>query len=381
MDAVLTIDQERLIADFMTLVSIGSHSREEANVAAYIKGAVEELGYSVEEDQAGDVVGGNSGNLIVRVPGHADWPTVLLMAHMDTVAPGHGVRPIRHADRITSDGRTILGADDKAGVAGLLHLLTMLHATGEDHPPLEVVFTICEEVGLLGAKALDRSSLKAKYGFVFDSGGPLGSVVTHGPAQAKMMAIVHGKAAHAGMAPEKGVSAIEVAAHAISEMKLGRIDERTTANIGQIKGGFATNIVCDAVELYAEARSLDDDRLQAQQGHMTQVLEQTAKHYGVHADVEWTASYPAFALPEDSFLRSISANAIHRLGLTTTFVHSGGGSDANVISGKGVPVVNLAIGYQQIHTLEEWISLDDLTGAAQLMVELIRSISEYENHA
>ncbi|PWI56982.1 M20/M25/M40 family metallo-hydrolase [Sulfoacidibacillus thermotolerans] len=381
MNTTVNIDQERLIADFMTLVSIGSHSREEANVAAYIRGAVEELGYSVEEDHAGDIVGGNSGNLIIRVPGNPEWATVLLMAHMDTVAPGHGVRPIRQADRITSDGKTILGADDKVGVAGLLHLLTVLHSTGEEHPPLEVVFTVCEEVGLLGAKALNRSQLKASYGFVFDSGGSLGSIVTQGPAQAKMRAAVHGKAAHAGMAPEKGVSAIEVAGHAIANMRLGRIDDRTTANIGQIKGGFATNIVCDLVELFAEARSLDDDRLRAQQEHMTQMLKDTAKRYGVHADVEWTASYPAFALPADSFLRDIATDALQRMGLTPQFVHSGGGSDANVISSKGIPVLNVAVGYQQIHTLEEWIALDDLIGSARLMLEMIRAASNYERRS
>ncbi len=380
MDKTLDIDQERLIADFMTLVSIGSHSREEANVAAYIKGAVEELGYVVAEDHAGDIVGGNTGNLIVRVPGNPNWPTILLMAHMDTVAPGHGVRPIRHADRITSDGKTVLGADDKAGVAGLLHLLTVLHSTKEEHPPLEVVFTICEEVGLLGAKALDRSSLQASYGFVFDSGGPLGSIVTHGPAQAKMKALVHGKAAHAGMAPEKGVSAIEVTSQAIAKMHLGRIDDHTTANIGQIKGGFATNIVCDLVELYAEARSLNDDRLRIQQEHMTQVLQATAKQHGVFAEVDWTASYPSFALPQDSFLRIIATNAMNRMDVTPTFVHSGGGSDANVINSKGIPVINLAVAYQQIHTLEEWISLDNLTGAAQMILEIVRATSDYERH-
>ncbi len=380
MDAATGIDRETLIADFMTLVSIGSHSRDEANMAAYIRGVAEELGYLAEEDDAGEVVGGNAGNLIIRVPGNPAKSTVLMMAHMDTVAPGHGVQPIRHSDRITSDGKTVLGADDKAGVAGLLHMLRVLSATGEDHPPLEIVFTVCEEVGLQGVKALDRRQLQASYGFVFDSGGPLGFVVTEGPAQAKMEARVQGRAAHAGMAPEKGVSAIVVAAQAISEMKVGRINERTTANIGQIKGGFATNIVCDLVEIHAEARSLDAEGLSSQRDHMTQVLQHTAARHGVAAEVEWQDSYPAFSLPEDSPLRRVVKQAMSELGITPVFGPTGGGSDANVISGKGIPVLNLAIGYQQIHTLEEWISLDDLCLAAELMLQIVRVTGEIDVH-
>ena len=378
MDAVAGIDRERLIADFMTLVAIGSPSRDEANVAAYIRGVAEELGYLAEEDDAAEIVGGNTGNLIIRVPGDSTKSTVLMMAHMDTVAPGHGVQPIRHADRITSDGKTILGADDKAGIAGLLHMLRVLSATGGDHPPLEIVFTVCEEVGLQGVKALDRRQLRASYGFVFDSGGPLGFVVTEGPAQAKMEARVQGRAAHAGLAPEKGVSAIVVAAQAISEMRVGRINERTTANIGQIKGGYATNIVCDLVELSAEARSLSTEELRVQREHMTQVLQHAAARHGVTAEVEWQESYPAFSLSEDSPLRRVVKQAMSELGITPVFGPAGSGSDASVISGKGIPVLNLAIGYQQIHTLEEWISLDDLCLAAELMLRIVRVIGEID---
>lgn len=366
------IDPERLIADFMTLVSIGSHSREEANVAAYIRGAVEELGYTVEEDAAAEIVGGSTGNLIIRVPGDPSKSTILMMAHMDTVTPGHGVRPVRHPNRISSDGRTVLGADDKAGVAGLLHMLRILSVSKEPHPPLEIVFTVCEEVGLLGAKALDKSALRAQYGFVFDAGGSLGFIVTEGPAQAKLKARVHGRAAHAGVAPEKGVSAIVVTSEAIAHMRLGRISARTTANVGKIGGGFATNIVCDLVELDAEARSLDTDGLREQQRHMSETLEAAAKAHGVTVDLEWSDAYPAFSLPEDSFLRTIVTRALGDLGIAPKFGASGGGSDANVISDKGIPVVNVAVGYQQIHTLDEWIALSDLQNAAQLMLQIVR---------
>ncbi len=379
MHFTMGIDQERLVADFMTLVSIGSPSRDEAHVAAYIRGVVEELGFTVEEDGAADDVQGNSGNLIVRVPGTTEGqPTILLMAHMDTVSPGYGIQPTRLNDRITSDGKTILGADDKAAVAGLLHMLRILRTTKEPHPPLEIVFTVCEEAGLLGAKALRRESLASSYGFVFDSAGPLGFIVTEGPAQAKLQAVVNGRAAHAGIAPEKGINAISIAAQAISRMHLGRVDEYTTANVGRIAGGFATNIVCDRVEVNAEVRSLHDEGLQRERLAMSSSLEQTAHDMGGTVDLHWIDSYPAFTLPEDSFLRTVVVEAMNHIDLSPIFGATGGGSDANIIAGKGIPVANLALGYQQNHTLEEWISLHDLMKSAELMLEIVRECQKLE---
>lgn len=373
METRITVDEERLIADFMTLVSIASHSREEAHVASYIRGAVEELGFAVTEDDAAAQVGGTSGNLIVRVPGDETKPVVLLMAHMDTAVPGQGVRPMRMADRITSDGKTVLGADDKAGVAGLLHLMRALAAGAVgNHPPLDIVFTVCEEIGLLGAKALNRAALRASYGFVFDSGGDIGLVVVGSPAQARLRAVVRGRAAHAGISPEKGVSAIEIAAHAIAAMPLGRVDDVTTANIGMIKGGFASNIVCDTVDLIGEARSSDATRMEQQQSAMVRALEEAAYHRGGVAEYEWLDSYPVLSVARDSFVLDVVGKALDDVGVAAVFGATGGGSDANVIAGMGIPVVNVAVGYQQIHTLEEFILLQDLSKAAELMIAVVR---------
>ena len=373
METRITVDEERLIADFMTLVSIASHSREEAHVASYIRGAVEELGFAVTEDNAATEVGGTSGNLIVRVPGDESKPAILLMAHMDTAVPGQGVRPMRKGDRITSDGKTVLGADDKAGIAGLLHLMRAL-ASGAvgSHPPLDIVFTVCEEIGLLGAKALKRELLRASYGFVFDSGGDIGLVVVGSPAQAKLRAVVRGRAAHAGISPEKGISAIEIAADAISAMPLGRVDDVTTANIGMIKGGFSSNIVCDAVELIGEVRSSDETRMQEQQSAMVEALERAAQRRGGGAECEWLDSYPVLSVPRDSFVLGVVGAALEDIGMRAVFGATGGGSDANVLAGMGIPVVNVAIGYQQIHTLEEFILLKDLRKAAELMIAIVR---------
>ncbi len=379
METRITVDGERLIADFMTLVSIASHSREEMHVASYIRGAVEELGFAVTEDDAAVAVGGTSGNLIVRVPGDETRPVVLLMAHMDTAVPGQGVQPVRKADRITSDGKTVLGADDKAGVAGLLHLMRALASGAVDpHPPLEIVFTVCEEIGLLGAKALNPSALRSRYGFVFDSGGDIGLVVTGSPAQAKLRAVLRGRSAHAGVSPEKGISAIEMAAEAIAAMPLGRVDDVTTANIGTIKGGYASNIVCDMVELIGEARSSDAARMQAQQSAMVAALENAARRRGGIAECEWLDSYPVLSVSRDAFILDVAAKALHDVGVQASFGATGGGSDANVVAGMGIPVVNMAIGYQQIHTLEEFILLADLHRAAELMIAVVRRCHEIQ---
>lgn len=377
MNSLIQVDREELIADFMTLVTISSESRDEANVAAYIRGVVEELGYSVEEDGAANLVGGNTGNLIVRVPGETGKRPMLLMSHMDTASPGRGVRPIRREDRITSDGKTILGADDKAGIAGILQLLRTLSKSNEPHPPLEVVFTVCEEAGLLGAKALDRSKLQAEFGFVFDSSGPLGFVVTDGPAQTKLSARVLGKAAHAGIAPEKGISALEVAAKAIASMRLGRIDEETTANIGIIRGGFATNIVCDRVEFFAEVRSLKSSKLTTQVAHMNHILKETADAMGAELELLWADSYPALHTDETSLLKDIVSRAMRRMNIAPKFGPTGGGSDANVIASKGIPVLNLGMGYHRVHTLEEWIGIEDLVRSAELMLEIVKESNNF----
>src|SRR5919199_765788 len=275
------INEERIKNLLLELVQIDSVSREEREVAQRIKAYCEELGAEVFIDDAGSKVGGNTGNVIARFPGtiHSAEP-IMMSAHMDTVVPGRGVKPVVEGDIIRTDGTTVLGGDDKSGVAVILETIRSLQEQNIPHAPIDAVFSICEEVGLLGAKHLDMSKLRARYGLVFDSDDP-GFLFTKGPSANHFEFRVYGLESHAGVAPEQGISAIKIAAEAIHNMKLFRIDDETTANIGVIEGGKATNIITNFVRLVGEARSLSEEKLKAQCDHMVKCFEEAAAKYEV----------------------------------------------------------------------------------------------------
>src|ERR671927_1246826 len=278
------INQERIKNLLLELVQIDSHSRRERDVAERIKKYCEEMGAQVEIDDAGSKVGGNSGNVIARFKGTIpDAEPIMMSAHMDTVVPGENVKPIVEGDIIRTDKTTVLGGDDKSGCAVIIETIRCLQEQNIPHAPIEAIFSICEEVGLLGAKHVDVSKLKAKYGVVFDSDDP-GFLFTKGPSANHMEWKIYGLESHAGVAPEEGISAIKIAAEAIAAMKLGRIDDETTANIGVIRGGEATNIITNFVLLKGEARSLDDAKLEEQTRHMIECFEEAASKYEVTVD-------------------------------------------------------------------------------------------------
>lgn len=375
------INLERMRQTFLDLVQIDSHSRHERRVAEYLKRRCEALGAEVEIDDAGEKVGGDTGNLIARFRGTVpDAPPFLFSSHMDTVTPGEGIRPIVEGDIIRSDGRTILGSDDKSGIAIILETIQTLRERAIPHPDLEVVFSICEEIGLLGAKHLDEKRLRACLGIVFDAEDP-NEIFTRGPSGNHIEFRIHGLEAHAGIAPEQGISAIKIAAEAIAAMRLGRIDEETTANIGQIEGGRATNIIPNLVTLKGEARSLDERKLEEQTRHMVECVHRAAERYEVTLDgktirarVEETIerNYPALNVPDDARLVQLIKRAAERLGRQVKTVASGGGSDANFLNGKGIECVVVGTGMRAIHTVNEWIDIKDMRAAAELAIEVIR---------
>ncbi len=375
------INSERLIDTFLALVQIDSLSREEAEVAAYLVGELKGLGARVRVDSAGTKVGGNTGNVIASFPGTRTGEPILLSAHMDTVVPGRGIRPIREADRIRTDGTTILAADDKSGLAIILEVLKVLIERKEGHSPIEVVFTICEEVGLVGAKHLDIEGLKSRHGLVLDS-CPADALFTRGPAADKLEFTVHGIAAHAGVSPEDGISAIRVAAEAIARMRLGRIDPETTANIGLIEGGRAVNIVPDRVVVRGEARSHDELKLEAQSAHMAGCFEEAAKaHRLVGGDRERTArvdpkierDYPSMTLGEGAPVVRWVTKAAEKLGVRITCQKTGGGCDANIFNAHGFNVANLGTGMREIHTVNEYLLLGEFRQTAGVVLEVIRA--------
>jgi tripeptide aminopeptidase len=280
-------------------------------------------------------------------------------------------------DVIRSDGTTVLGGDDKSGVAIICECVRLCRERGLHHPPLDVVFTICEEVGLLGAKHLDVGRLRARRGLVFDSDA-VGCAFTRAPGANHLEVVVHGRAAHAGMAPERGVSAIQVAAQAIARMRLGRIDAETTANIGRIEGGRATNIVPDEVHVRGEARSHDPARLAAQCAHMRTCFEEAAAaHPGARVEVHIESAYESMVVADDSAIMRLVAAAAERTGRTITPAGMGGGCDANVLNRRGLEVVNLGTGMREIHTTSEWLRVSDMVAAAEVTLAVIELAADW----
>ena len=362
---------QRLVDQFMAMAKIASPSRQEGRLAAYLKPELEALGFVVEFDSAGELAGGDTGNLIATLPGDPDIEPLVLSCHMDTVTPCIGVTPIVEDGVIRSDGTTVLGGDDKAGIAAILEGVRRIRERGVRHGLIQAVFTICEEVGMHGAMGLDYSKIRAKRAFILDADGPIGQILVRGPAKDAIHAVIHGRSAHAGLKPEAGISAIQVAARAIERMKLLRIDDETTANLGQISGGGATNIVTDRVEITAEARSLTNEKLDAQGAHMKACLEDAAHEFGATAEVTIERSYHAFSLDADEPVVRHCAAAMRHLGLTPTLTSTGGGSDCNVFNRHGMKAVDLSIGMTDVHTCMKSLRIEDLEMTARLVEALI----------
>ncbi len=367
------INKERLVERFLRYVQIDSPTKEEREFALILKKELEELGLDVVMDDAGEKAGSNSGNLIAKLKGNMDKETILFSSHMDTVSPSRSVKPKIKDGIIYSDGTTILGGDDKAGVASIMEALQVIKDEKLPHGDIEIAFTIFEEGGLYGSKNLDYSKIKSKIGFVLDSGGDPGDIIVQGPAQNKIDVKFIGLEAHAGVAPEAGISAIQMAAEAISTMSLLRVDEETTANIGDISGGGSTNIVSKEVIFHAEARSLDNDKLQAQSDHMVKCCEDAAKKFGGKVDVRVQNAYGAFNIPVDHFAVKAVEEVCSKLGISTRTTTSGGGSDTNIFNANGISAVNLGIGERKPHTLEEHLHIIDLYNTARIVVELMRA--------
>lgn len=374
------VSRERLTALFLDLVRIDSLSRQEHLIAARLSRELAALGAEVWTDDAGTKVGGTTGNVLARLRGTAAVAPLILCAHMDTVIPGTGVQPIVDDDVIRSDGRTVLGGDDKSGCAIICEALRVLYDEGIPHGDVEVAFTICEEVGLLGAKHLDTSRLAARAGLVLDSDAP-GHLFTRAPAANRLIFTVHGLAAHAGMAPERGINAIQVAAEGVAAMQLGRIDAETTANIGIVSGGDAVNVIPERVRLEGEARSHDAAKLAAQCRNMRAALESAAARHAVTVGGELRCarvesvvepSYEAMNVPDAAPIVQLVLQAAAALGHGVESASMGGGCDANILNGRGFQVANLGTGMREIHTVREWLRVSDMVRTAAVIVEMLR---------
>lgn len=369
------VNPKRMVEEFLELVQIDSVSGKERQIADLLKEKLTGLGLKVLEDGAGGKVGSDTGNIIGRLPGNGSGPVLMLCSHMDTVEPGHGVKPRIESGVIRSAGDTVLGADDKAGIVAILEVLRVIREQNISHAGLEVVFTIWEEGGLFGAKNLDDGHLSARIGFVLDSDGPPGTIITRAPSQDRIGATIKGRAAHAGINPEDGINAIQVASHAVAQMKLGRIDHETTCNIGIITGGKATNIVPDSATLDGETRSLDAGKREAQTALMCGTIKETAAKFGAAVDIVTETLYHEFNLGEKSPPVRLAVEAALKLGLAPKLEKTGGGSDANIFNSRGIATAVLGVGMKKVHTTEEYIALDDLIGSAVYLLEIVKSVT------
>ncbi len=374
------IEKERMIETFLDLVRIDSPSYEEREIAERLMGELKGLGGQVTMDDAGKQTGSNAGNVLARFAGTGPGRPVMLSAHMDTVMPGRGVKPIREKDRIRSDGTTILGADDKSGLAIILEVLHALRERKLPYPPIEVAFTICEEPGLIGAKEMNLERLSARDGLVLDS-GPADSLFTRGPAADRLEITVHGQAAHAGVCPEQGIDAIRVAAEAISKMRLGRIDPDTTANLGLIQGGTAVNIVPDKVIIRGEARSHDEAKLSVQSAHMAHCFHEAASAHVLklennmlqaRVEAHISRDYNKMNLGEEAPVVRWVMAAAQTMGAKISCAKTGGGCDANVFNSQGRSIANLGTGMRDIHTTHEYLLLDEFTQTARVVLSMLQ---------
>lgn len=362
------INEQRLRETFLALVGFNSPTGQEAEVGEWCAARLREAGLSARRDE--------SGNWIAETKGQVPGTRIFFSGHLDTVAPTDGLRVVEEGGVFRTDGRTILGADDKAALAAILEGVAVLAEANVPHGPLQVIFTVAEETGLVGARALDPEVIRGALGFVLDASGPTGTLITAAPSHEIFEVTYAGRAAHAGFCPEAGVSALEAACRAVAAMPLGRIDAETTANVGVLRGGTANNIVPSEAYVKAEARSRDPEKLQAQVAAMTRAFEEGAAAVGASVIVKRSSCYQGYRFaPEDPPL-ALAASALRRMGREPAFRPTGGGSDASIFNARGIPTAVLTCGYVDAHAVTEHVSLADMRLAAEWVVAIAQEATQ-----
>ncbi len=374
------VNQQRICDEFMCQAAIDSPSYHEAAMADYLAQRLKKLGATVEFDTAGSRIGSDANNLIARITGTKPGEPLLLSAHMDTVTPAKNVTPVLKDGIFTSAGDTILGGDDKSGIVAIIEAVEVLREQNIPCVDLEIVISICEEQGLLGAKQLDYSQLKAKRAIALDTRGT-DIVINRAPAANRFKIDIFGHEAHAGVCPEAGISAIQIASRAIAEMELGRIDAETTANIGTIHGGMASNIIPGQISLRGEVRSHAVDKLRRQTEAIVACVEAEVKAGAIVSNGETIQAKMAFEINDDYPPMRVAENA-EILQLITAagdalkrpqqIQAAGGGSDANIFNSHGIEMVIMGTGMEKVHTIDEYIALADMVKTSELLVEVIR---------
>lgn len=366
------MNEERLVKTFKELVEIDSTSGNEEKIHSYLKNVFCSLGLDVREDDSMERTKLGANNMVATLKGNAEKKALFFSAHTDTVTPGNNIQVVEHDGNLYSAGETILAADDKAGIAIMIEAIRYLQEQDIERGDLEFVLSPGEEIGLIGSSALDMQLVTSDIGYVLDSGGPVGRVTTASPTLYMYEVAISGKAAHAGLEPEKGISAVTILSDALKHIKIGRLDEQTTANIGVIQGGEVTNIVMDSLIAKGEVRSISPSKAQSLIDEMITAFKQSAVEHGGEATIDVKKMATGFDINSEEPVMKLLTAAGHNLGYEIIKEHSGGGSDANVFNEKGKQVVNLSVGYEEIHTTKEFIPIHEMEKAVQLVVELAK---------
>ena len=371
------IDRQRLMRTLLQYIDIQSASYHEAMCAEQILRDLHALTYlhpTIEVDAVGPQCGSDTGNIYCRIEGDIDAQPLLFCAHMDTVNHGgEKIVAVVQGDEVKSDTQTILSGDDKSGIVAILEALRVIDEQRLLHRPIEVLFTVCEEVGLLGSKYADMGRFASKCAVVPDSLGHAGNLIVRAPGQNRIYADLYGVAAHAGICPEEGVSAIMVGAEAIGNMPLLRIDEETTANIGTFAAAGATNIVAPQARLEMEVRSCSAHKLTQYTARMVDSLEEAARKHGAKVEIEVEHTYAPFALDEGNPYVQMAAQACRACDVPVAFLSSGGGSDSNNFNQYGIVSFNIGTGMHAPHTTQETLCIPEFEGCARMILHLMRA--------
>lgn len=377
------VNQKRLLDEFFRLVSIDAEFYEEREMADYLKERLKELGLLVKEDRAGELLAEKSkacgrnaqkqaGNLYGFLKGNKPGDAVLFSSHMDTVSPGNGKRPVLHEDgTITSDGTTVLGSDDAAGIAAILEALEQIRENDLPHPDIEVLFPVAEEPYAQGSRIFDYAGIKAEQAYVLDLSGPVGTAAIAAPSILSFQITLEGRSAHAGFCPETGIHAISIAGKAISSVQNGRVDPDTTVNIGTIQGGIQRNIVPDSCILTGEIRSMVHEKALDQMEKIRKIFEEEAEQAGGRAIFDVTEEFQAYHIGDDEKVVQRFLQVCGRLGIEAKLETTFGGSDNNHFAAHGIRGIVPACGMNKVHTTKEYTTVEQLTKSAEITLGLM----------
>lgn len=363
-----------IVKEFIELAKVDNSSRNERAVADILIDRLKEIGCEVWEDSVAENVGGNTGNIHAVLKGDID-EAVLFMAHMDRVQNGLGIDPKINGDELYSDGSTILAADDLSGVTAILDGLRKIAAEGTNHVNVEVIFSVCEEIGLQGSLYLKCDKLKSKFGYVLDSPGRIGRILDSAMGKAQMFLTVEGKTAHAAY-PELGISALRAAILVLAELEDGRVEDETVINWSYLDSPTPFNAIAGHAEAQGLAMSRDNSKLQAYLDKFTAVARKVAEKTGAEIEAKYHIDYPSFYVPEGSESIKYASQALVAIGVTPNVEHGAGGFDANRMNGYGIEMIGLSTGYSKNHTVNEVLCLEDLIKSGELVEAIVHRYSE-----